>query len=86
MIDKAIMRLEKIRQMFGLLAGFAFLQAIFIIGQAWMLSAAITHLWEGHTLKEVGLYVLGFFLFFMARHVITYLRERLLDNYARKRL
>ncbi|MEO5301275.1 thiol reductant ABC exporter subunit CydD [Enterococcus cecorum] len=84
MIDKAIMRLEKIRQMFGLLAGFAFLQAIFIIGQAWMLSAAITHLWEGHTLKEVGLYVLGFFLFFMARHVITYLRERLLDNYAQE--
>lgn len=84
MIDKAIMRLEKIRQMFGLLAGFAFLQAIFIIGQAWMLSAAITHLWEGHTLKEVGLYVLGFFLFFMARHVITYLHERLLDNYAQE--
>ena len=84
MMDKAIMRLEKIRQMFGLLAGFAFLQAIFIIGQAWMLSAAITHLWEGHTLKEVGLYVLGFFLFFMARHVITYLRERLLDNYAQE--
>lgn len=84
MIDKEIMRLEKIRQMFGLLAGFAFLQAIFIIGQAWMLSAAITHLWEGHTLKEVGLYVLGFFLFFMARHVITYLRERLLDNYAQE--
>lgn len=84
MIDKAIMRLEKIRQMFGLLAGFAFLQAIFIIGQAWMLSEAITHLWEGHTLKEVGLYVLGFFLFFMARHVITYLRERLLDNYAQE--
>lgn len=84
MIDKAIMRLEKIRQMFGLLAGFAFLQAIFIIGQAWMLSAAITHLWEGHTLKEVGLYVLGFFFFFMARHVITYLRERLLDNYAQE--
>jgi len=84
MIDKAIMRLEKIRQMFGLLAGFAFLQAIFIIGQAWMLSAAITHLWEGHTLKEVELYVLGFFLFFMARHVITYLRERLLDNYAQE--
>ena len=84
MIDKAIMRLEKIRQMFVLLAGFAFLQAIFIIGQAWMLSAAITHLWEGHTLKEVGLYVLGFFLFFMARHVITYLRERLLDNYAQE--
>ena len=84
MIDKAIMRLEKIRQMFGLLAGFAFLQAIFIIGQAWMLSAAITHLWEGHTLQEVGLYVLGFFLFFMARHVITYLRERLLDNYAQE--
>ena len=84
MIDKAIMRLEKIRQMFGLLAGFAFLQAIFIIGQAWMLSAAITHLWEGHTLKEVALYVLGFFLFFMARHVITYLRERLLDNYAQE--
>ena len=49
-----------------------------------MLSAAITHLWEGHTLKEVALYVLGFFLFFMARHVITYLRERLLDNYAQE--
>ena len=84
MIDKAIMRLEKIRQMFGLLAGFAFLQAIFIIGQAWMLSAAITHLWEGHTLKEVVGSVLGFFFFFMARHVITYLRERLLDNYAQE--
>ena len=84
MIDKAIMRLEKIRQMFGLLAGFAFLQAIFIIGQAWMLSAAITHLWEGKILASVLKYVLGFFFFFMARHLITYLRERLLDTYAQE--
>lgn len=84
MIDKAIMRLPKIKQMMGLLAGLALLQAIFIIGQAYTLSFTITHLWQGESLSQVLLALGGFFVIFMARHGITYLRERILDIYAQK--
>ncbi len=50
MIDKQIMKLPGMKQLLGLLAGLSFLQALFIIGQAYGLARAITGLWEGRSI------------------------------------
>lgn len=47
MIDKDILQMPKIKKILVLLAGFSFLQAVFIIGQAFFLSKAIVGLWSG---------------------------------------
>ncbi len=84
MIDKAIMRLPNIRKIMGVLAGYAILQALFIIGQAYTLATVITHLWEGQKLTvQLGM-VAAFFICYALRHVITYLRDKLLDHFAQE--
>ena len=84
MIDKAIMRLPNIRKIMGVLAGYAILQALFIIGQAYTLATVITHLWEGQKLTEQLGMVAAFFICYALRHVITYLRDKLLDHFAQE--
>lgn len=82
MLDKAILRLSGIRSLMGLLAGLDVLQAIFIIGQATMLSSAITGLWEGQSLGDQKLAIVIFALCFTSRHLITYIKDRKLDTFA----
>lgn len=82
MIDKAILKMPKIKNIMILLAGFSFLQAVFIIGQAFYLSKAVVGLWEGGQLHDQLLNILVFFLFYTGRHVVTYLREKMLDTFS----
>ncbi|WP_086313872.1 thiol reductant ABC exporter, CydD subunit [Enterococcus sp. 7F3_DIV0205] len=85
MIDKAILKMPKIKNIMILLAGFSFLQAVFIIGQAFYLSKAVVGLWEGGHLRDQLLNILVFFLFYTGRHVVTYLREKMLDTFSYER-
>ncbi|ALS37418.1 ATP-binding cassette subfamily C protein CydD [Enterococcus rotai] len=82
MIDKAILKMPKIKKIMILLAGFSFLQAVFIIGQAFYLAKAVVGLWEGGQLSDQLLNILVFFLFYTGRHVVTYLREKMLDTFS----
>ncbi len=82
MIDKAILKMPKIKNIMILLAGFSFLQAVFIMGQAFYLSKAVVGLWEGGQLSDQLLNILVFFLFYTGRHVVTYLREKMLDTFS----
>ncbi len=82
MIDKAILKMPKIKQTMILLAGFSFLQAVFIIGQAFYLAKAVVGLWEGGKLHDQLSAILLFFLFYTGRHVITYVREKMLDHFS----
>lgn len=82
MIDKAILKMPKIKKIMILLAGFSFLQAVFIIGQAFYLAKAVVGLWEGGQLNDQLLNILVFFLFYTGRHVVTYLREKMLDTFS----
>lgn len=82
MIDKAIMRLSGIHKLMGLLAGLDVSQAIFIIGQAYNLSSAITGLWQGHGLAAQIPAIIWFIVFFLARHLINYLKDEMLDKFA----
>ncbi|MCB5954157.1 thiol reductant ABC exporter subunit CydD [Enterococcus sp. CWB-B31] len=85
MIDKAILKMPEIKKVMLLLAGAAFLQAVFIIGQAYYLAKAVTGLWNGGQLQEQGLSMLLFFLFYSGRHMITFFRDKLLDTFSYKR-
>lgn len=82
MIDKAVMVLPNSKKIMGMLAGLAVLQALFIIGQTYMLSAAITHLWDGGEISNQLFEIFGFIIIFSARHGIAFLRDKLLDRYA----
>lgn len=84
MVDKAIMRLPNIQKIMGVLAGYAVLQALFIIGQAYTLATVITNLWEGQGLSSQLAMVGLFFLSYSARHGVTFLRDKLLDTYAQE--
>ncbi|OJH00020.1 thiol reductant ABC exporter, CydD subunit [Enterococcus termitis] len=74
--------MPKIKNIMVLLAGFSFLQAVFIIGQAFYLSKAIVGLWEGGRLKDQLTAIVMFFLFYTGRHVVTYIREKMLDRFS----
>lgn len=65
MIDKDILQMPKIKKILVLLAGFSFLQAVFIIGQAFFLSKAIVGLWSGGHLNQQLQSILLFFYFFI---------------------
>lgn len=82
MIDKQIMKLAGMKQLLGLLAGLSFLQALFIIGQAYGLARAITGLWEGRPLEEQWGWILLFFCSFIARQAVIYFRSKRLDDYS----
>lgn len=82
MIDKQIMKLPGMKQLLGLLAGLSFLQALFIIGQAYGLARAITGLWEGRPLEEQWGWILLFFCTFIARQAVIYFRSKRLDDYS----
>lgn len=85
MMDKAILKMPKIKNIMVLLAGFSFLQAVFIIGQAFYLAKAVVSLWEGgHLQDQLGTMAI-FFLFYTGRHVVTYLREKMLDQFSYER-
>lgn len=82
MIDKAVMVLPNSKKIMGMLAGLAVLQALFIIGQTYMLAAVITRLWNGEKISGQLFEIVAFFVIFSMRHGVTFLREKLLDHYA----
>ncbi|MGT2950124.1 thiol reductant ABC exporter subunit CydD [Streptococcus cuniculi] len=82
MLDKAVMRLSGVHKLLGLLAGLDLLQAIFIIGQATGLSQAITGVWEGQALESQLLPAACFFICYLGRHLINYLKDERLDRFS----
>ncbi|MFI3633215.1 thiol reductant ABC exporter subunit CydD [Streptococcus parauberis] len=82
MLDKAVMRLFGIHKILGLLAGLDFLQAIFIIGQAYFLSSAITGLWQGQSLNAQLLSIMFFVGAYFCRHLINYIKDESLDKFS----
>lgn len=82
MIDKKLLQLPGIKKILGLLAGSSILQAIFIIGQAYGLARSITNLWSGEVIRNQFIWLGLFFVSYVLRHLMTYLREQVLEDYA----
>ncbi|MGX7420393.1 thiol reductant ABC exporter subunit CydD [Carnobacterium gallinarum] len=82
MMDKRLMGLSGMKKMMMLLAGISFLQAFMIIFQARYLALSITGLWNGEGLTSQFSQMLFFFLAFGGRHLLTLIREKLLDHFS----
>lgn len=82
MIDKKLLQLPGIKKILGLLVGSSILQAIFIIGQAYGLARSITNLWSGEVIRNQFIWLGLFFVAYVLRHLMTYLREQVLEDYA----
>lgn len=84
MVDKLLFKLAGIRQIMVKLAGLSFLQALLIIGQALFLSATLTDLWLGKSLKSQVFNICAFSVCFILRQGIDLIDAKLLDDYARQ--
>lgn len=82
MIDKNLFRIDKARPVLIGLAGLGVLQALLIIGQAYFLSKAISALWNGSSVASQTTEMGIFFICFLLRQVLNFLRDRYLDSYA----
>lgn len=82
MMDKRLLGLSGMKKMMIMLAGISFLQAFMIIFQARYLALSITGLWNGEGLSHQLTRMLYFFLAFGGRHLLTLIREHLLDKYS----
>ena len=85
MIDRAILTLPDIKSKLSWLAGLAVLQAFFIIGQSFFLAKVVVDLWQGQSLNQQTLYLLGFVACYIARISVQRYRTKMLDSYAAER-
>ncbi|MGO2084238.1 thiol reductant ABC exporter subunit CydD [Vagococcus sp.] len=82
MIDKKLFRINKIRPILIGLAGLGILQALLIIGQAYFLSRGLSALWAGETVRSQISRLILFFVCFLLRQVLLFIRDKTLDDYA----
>ncbi|MGY3779194.1 thiol reductant ABC exporter subunit CydD [Isobaculum melis] len=82
MMDKRLLGLSGMKKVMMMLAGISFLQAFMIIFQARYLALSITGLWNGEGLTAQFGHMLFFFLAFAGRHLLTLIREHILDGYS----
>lgn len=80
MIDRQLFKLAGASSIVKRLAVLEVLQAFFIIGQAYSLSAVLTLLWAGKSLNIVLL--IAFAGCFIMRRLINWLRDKILDHYS----
>ncbi|MGR3742507.1 thiol reductant ABC exporter subunit CydD [Companilactobacillus sp. DQM5] len=84
MIDKRLLRLPGIRQLFTMLAGLTVLQAFAILLQATFLSQALVNSWEQKQLKTIFLPTFLFFTSFLIRHLINLIKHKYTKKIAQK--
>lgn len=80
MIDRQLFKLAGASSIVKKLAVLEVLQAFFIIGQAYALSAVLTILWAGKNLDITLL--IAFAGCFIMRQLINWLRDKILDHYS----
>ena len=80
MIDRQLFKLAGASSIVKKLAVLEVLQAFFIIGQAYALSAVLTILWTGKNLNFALL--IAFIICFIMRQLINWLRDKILDHYS----
>lgn len=82
MIDKNLLKIKAIRPVFIGLAGLAVLQALLIIGQAYFLAKGISELWAGASIATQIPTISLFFICFIMRQVLNYIKDKGLDRFA----
>ncbi len=85
MIDKDILQMPKIKKILVLLAGFSFLQAVFIIGQLFFFQKPLSAFGVAGILTNNYRVFYSFLFFILVDMFITYFRERMLDTFSYER-
>lgn len=84
MLDKRLLQLPGAKKMLGLLAGITFLQAFLLLVQTYYLAFALVLSWQQKALSNLKNAILIFFLSFILRHALTWLKQATLDTYTAK--
>lgn len=82
MIDKALFKLNGINKTLMFLFMMAILQGIFTILQAIYLAVTITNLFHKEQLTHQLLPMSFFLIFFLAKHIVIYFREKYMKRYS----
>lgn len=82
MIDKALFKLSRIKGTMVYLLIMSFLQGTFTILQAIYLAKTITNLFHKEQLSDQLLPMSLFFVFFVAKHVVVYFREKHMTHFS----
>lgn len=82
MIDKQILKIDGMKSLMMRLVGISFLQALFILFQCIFLSKVITNLFHGRELADQIVYVLLFVIFFILRHCMHTLSEKISSSFS----
>ena len=82
MIDKQILKIKGMKSLMRKLVGISFLQALFILFQSIFLSKTITNLFFGKKLSEQVVYIIGFALCFILRHLSHLISEASASKFA----
>ena len=80
MIDKQLFKIDGAGSILKKLAGLEILQAFFIVGQALALASVLSKLWAGQPLD--WLLLIAFAACFIARQLISTLRDSMLEKYS----
>ena len=80
MIDKQLFKIDGAGSILKKLAGLEILQAFFIVGQALALASVLSKLWAGQLLD--WLLLITFAACFIARQLISTLRDSMLEKYS----
>lgn len=80
MIDKQLFKIDGAGSILKKLAGLEILQAFFIVGQALALASVLSKLWAGQPLD--WLLLITFAACFIARQLISTLRDSMLEKYS----
>lgn len=82
MFDKALLKLQGMGGMLGMLVVFAFVQGALVIGQTLALAHAISQLWAGAELASQAMPIAVFVACFACRRLVQAIQDELLDRYA----
>lgn len=82
MIDKRLFQLPGIKPLFIKLAGLTVLQAFMILLQAIYLTKSLVVSWKQQSLQHIFVPMACFFVAFMLRHCLTWIKNKILNKYA----
>ncbi|UQS82977.1 thiol reductant ABC exporter subunit CydD [Bombilactobacillus thymidiniphilus] len=84
MIDKRLFQLPGVKSLFQMLAGLTILQAFAILLQAKYLAESLVILWHRQNWHLMLIPLVFFVIAFLVRHLLTWLKDILLDRFATK--
>ncbi|MCD8199670.1 MAG: thiol reductant ABC exporter subunit CydD [Coriobacteriaceae bacterium] len=85
MFDRTLFTLPKAGATMALLAVLSLVRVALVIGQAWGLTTVLVDLWHGEALVDQIIWIVCFLACFIARQIIAFIQDKILETYAQNR-